>query len=71
MLPELLFKVISGDHKYEIYTDGTTRGFDEGALIVNYLDLVMARGQKQQHPQQPDLQSHEAEPNTEPHRAPR
>ena len=41
MQSELLFKVISGDHEYEIYTDGAIKGFDSNAIVVNFYPQLL------------------------------
>ena len=37
---KVLFKVISGEHEYLIYTDGTIEGFPEDSVVVNYYSQI-------------------------------
>jgi hypothetical protein len=57
---QLLFKVISGGREYSIYTNGSVSGFGDGAMIVNYFDLLVAREcQLRKHLQPTGSQTHE------------
>jgi len=42
-LPEvsLLFKVIADGHEYEIYTNGSIKGFGEDARVFNYFPRLV------------------------------
>jgi len=38
---EAIFEVISGDHAYAIYEDGTIEGFPEGSIVINRIAPTM------------------------------
>ena len=49
MKKQLLFKVTTGDlskketvKEYRVYTDGTVKGFDKGAVVSNYYPNLLA-----------------------------
>jgi len=52
MTEGLLFKVIANGHEYEIYTDGTVKGFGENAIVFNNYHTLIRVVRKNQHDQQ-------------------
>lgn len=51
----LLFRVFDHGKEYKIYIDGNIVGFDEGAIVFNYFDLLVAKAiQLHEHRRQKD-----------------
>lgn len=40
-----LFKVIDAGHEFVIHEDGRIEGFGRGALVINYIDCLIAKVQ--------------------------